>query len=36
MCTLQEDFGDVFTVVYNQLYEELGIEETDKEKRRGK
>jgi L-fucose isomerase-like protein len=32
MCTLREDFGDVFTVVYNQVYEELRIEEIDKEK----
>jgi hypothetical protein len=32
MCTLREDFCDVFTVVYNQVYEELRIEEIDKEK----
>jgi hypothetical protein len=32
MCTLGEDFGDVFTVVYNQVYEELRIEEIDKKK----
>jgi hypothetical protein len=32
MYTLQEDFGDVFTTVYNQVYEELRIEEMDKEK----
>jgi hypothetical protein len=32
MCTLREDFGDVYTVVYNQVYEELRIEEIDKEK----
>jgi hypothetical protein len=32
MCTLREDFGDVFTVVYNQVYEELKIEEIYKEK----
>jgi hypothetical protein len=31
-CILQEDFGDIFTVVYNQVYEELRIEEIDKEK----
>jgi hypothetical protein len=31
-CTLREDFGDVFSVVYNQVYEELRIEEIDKEK----
>jgi flagellin-specific chaperone FliS len=36
MCTLQEDFGDVFTVVYNQVYEELRIEEIDKEKSKEK
>jgi hypothetical protein len=34
MCTLREDFGDVFTVVYNQVYEKLRIEEIDKEKNR--
>jgi hypothetical protein len=32
MCFLQEDLGDVFIVVYNQVYEELRIEEIDKEK----
>jgi hypothetical protein len=32
MCSLREDFGDVFTVAYNQVYEELRIEEIDKEK----
>jgi flagellin-specific chaperone FliS len=32
MCTLREDFGDVFSVDYNQVYEELRIEEIDKEK----
>jgi hypothetical protein len=32
MCTLQEDYGDVFTIVYNQVYEELRIEQKDKEK----
>jgi hypothetical protein len=31
-CILQEDLGDVFTVVYNQVYEEFRIEEMDKEK----
>jgi hypothetical protein len=31
-CMLQKDFGDVFSVVYNQVYEELRIEEIDKEK----
>jgi hypothetical protein len=33
MCTLQEDFDDVFTVVYNQVYEELKIAEMDKKNR---
>jgi hypothetical protein len=32
MCRLRENFDDVFTVVYNQVYEELRIEEIDKEK----
>jgi hypothetical protein len=32
MYTLQEDFGDVLTVVYNEVYEELRIEEMDKKK----
>jgi hypothetical protein len=32
MCRLREDFGDVFTVVNNQVYDEMGIEEIDKEK----
>jgi hypothetical protein len=31
-CTLQEDFCDVSSVVYNQVYEELRKEEMDKEK----
>jgi hypothetical protein len=31
-CTLQEDFDDVFIVVYIQIHEELRIEEMDKEK----
>jgi hypothetical protein len=26
MCALQEDFGDLFSVVYNQVYEELRID----------
>jgi hypothetical protein len=26
MCTLGEDFSDVFGVVYNQVYEELRID----------
>jgi hypothetical protein len=30
--TIQKDFGDVFTVVYNQVYEELRTEEIEKEK----
>jgi hypothetical protein len=32
MGTLQEDFCDIFAVVYNQVYEELRIEEIYKEK----
>jgi hypothetical protein len=32
MCTLQEDFGDVFTIAYNQVYEELRMKGMDKEK----
>jgi hypothetical protein len=36
MCIFQEDFGDVFTDFYNQVYEELRIEEMDKEKIDGK
>jgi hypothetical protein len=36
MCTLQEDFGDEFSVLYNQVYEELRIEEIDKEKSKEK
>jgi hypothetical protein len=31
-CRLQEDFCDVFTVVYNQVYEKFRIEDMDKEK----
>jgi hypothetical protein len=31
-CISQEDFGEVFTVVYDQVYEELRIEEIYKEK----
>jgi hypothetical protein len=29
---LQEVSGDIFTIVYNQVYEELRIEKIDKEK----
>jgi hypothetical protein len=32
ICTLWEYFGDKFIVVYNQVYEELRIEEIDNEK----
>jgi hypothetical protein len=30
ICTLEENFEDVFTVFCNQVYEELKIEEMDK------
>jgi hypothetical protein len=32
MCTLWEDFGDIFSVIYNQVYEKLKIEEIGTEK----